>query len=525
MSFATWYYPFFLLLTALIFWLLPSRARTPFVVAASFVFYAFWDVRFIAMLIAAAVFDWTCSNAIAGKKPSPLRVLGLALLPLAWLLAANLYQQVPVAAMVSAAVGVPLYLTLFAFSKTKKHFLVLAIAGSLTLLGFFKYAGWFADNLRLALEAAGMQAGWSTLNILLPIGISFHIFQSIAYVADVSHRKLEPEPSFLRILNMLCFFPQLVAGPIERAAHLLPQLRFGRAFDWRNLAWGCHLILVGYFLKVFLADSCGVVADYYFNTLHAQVASGAPAFGAGWTLAGLVAFALQIYGDFAGYSLIARGSALFFGVTLFRNFSLPYLALTPSDFWRRWHISLSSWFRDYVYIPLGGSRGGSGGSLARNVFLTMLLAGLWHGASWRFVAWGALHGGALIAWHAGGLPSTENLPGKSLVVKTSCWLLTMLVVLAGWAVFRAASLADVQLMAQSLAHWASSGLPGANGSWKWIAFHALPWLAILPVVGRGGEEPDLAGLPAWLLAPVYWVMFTLVITAGNLRAEFIYFQF
>jgi alginate O-acetyltransferase complex protein AlgI len=521
LSFATWYYPFFLLATAALFWLLPARLRTPFIVAASFVFYAWWDVRFIAMLIAAAVFDWTCSNAIAGKKPAPQTVLGLALLPLAWLLLAGLYKAVPASATLSAAIGGPLYWGLFSLGKEKKHYLVLAIAGSLTLLGFFKYAGWFADNLRLALESAGVEAGWSTLNILLPIGISFHIFQSVAYVVDVYHRKLEPEPSFLRILNMLCFFPQLVAGPIERAAHLLPQLHFGRAFDWRNVAWGCHLILVGYFLKVFLADSCGVIADYYFNTLHDK----APAFGAGWTLVGLLAFAFQIYGDFAGYSLIARGSALFFGVTLFRNFSLPYLALTPSDFWRRWHISLSAWFRDYVYIPLGGSRGGSGGSVARNLALTMLLAGLWHGASWRFVAWGALHGGALIAWRAARLPDAGALSQRSFLLKTTSWLLTMLVVLAGWAVFRAASLADVQLMAQSLLHWDSSGVPDAKGGWKWLAFHVLPWLALLPAVGRQGEEADIARLPAWLLVPVYWLMFTLVITAGNERADFIYFQF
>ena len=409
MSFATWYYPFFLLATAALFWLLPARLRTPFIVAASFVFYAYWDVRFIAMLIAAAVFDWTCTNAIAGRKPGFPAVLGYALLPLAWLLAAGFFKPVPAGAPIAAAIGGFLYSVVFHVVKTKVHFLWLAIAGGLTLLGFFKYAGWFADNLRIALESAGIQASWSTLNILLPIGISFHIFQSIAYVADVHGRKLDAEPSFLRILSMLCFFPQLVAGPIERAAHMLPQLHFGRPFEWRDLAWGCHLILVGYFLKVFVADSCGVVADYYFNTLHEK----APDFGASWTLAGTLAFAFQIYGDFAGYSLIARGSALFFGVRLFRNFSLPYLALTPSDFWRRWHISLSSWFRDYVYVPMGGNRG----QVARNLILTMLLAGLWHGASWRFAVWGALHGGALIAWRGAGLPDAESIERKNFFYK------------------------------------------------------------------------------------------------------------
>ncbi|MGQ0651979.1 MAG: MBOAT family O-acyltransferase [Betaproteobacteria bacterium] len=519
MSFATWYYPFFLLVIAALFWLAPRRARAPLILGASFVFYAYWDVRFIAMLIAAGVVDWTCSNAIDGGRPSRRTVFLVSTLPLAWLLAAAPFQPVPVSAIVAAAIGAPAYAIAFNFVETRKQLLWLAIASSLVLLGFFKYASWFADNLRIALESVGMQAGWSTLYILLPIGISFHIFQSIAYVVDVYHGKLRAEPSFLRIMNMLCFFPQLVAGPIERAAHMLPQLAFDRALDWKNVAWGCHLILVGYFLKAYLADSCGVVADYYFNALPEK----GGAFGASWTLAGLVAFSLQIYGDFAGYSLIARGSAQFFGVTLFRNFALPYLALTPSDFWRRWHISLSSWFRDYVYIPLGGNRSKSAQLVARNLMLTMLLAGLWHGASWRFAVWGALHGGALIAWRAARLPEADSQ--KSLLVKIACWALTLAVVIAAWAVFRANSLADVHTMLVSLGHWQSSGVPDPAGSWKWIAFHAVPWIVLLCLVGRDREEADIARLPLPVLAFLYWLMVTLVLSAGNQRPEFIYFQF
>jgi len=516
LSFATWYYPFFLLVTAALFWLLPRRGRPLFILAASFVFYSYWDVRFIAMLVAAGVLDWTCSNAIDGRRPSIRTVFFVSLLPLGWLSAATLLQPVPSSALIAAAVAAPVYTAAFSFLKDRRQLLWLAVVCSLVLLGFFKYANWFADNLRIALESAGVNASWSTLNILLPIGISFHIFQSIAYVVDVYHGKLRAEPSFLRIMNMLCFFPQLVAGPIERAAHMLPQLAFDRAFDWKNVAWGCHLILVGYFLKVYLADSCGVVADYYFNALPEKRGAS---FGAGWTLAGLVAFSLQIYGDFAGYSLIARGSAQFFGVTLFRNFALPYLALTPSDFWRRWHISLSTWFRDYVYIPLGGNRS----NMARNLMLTMLLAGLWHGASWRFAVWGALHGGALIAWRAVRLPEAEAQ--KGIFVKSACWLLTLAIVVSAWAVFRANSLADVQTMLVSLGHWQSSGVPEPSGSWKWIAFHAVPWLALVCLVGRNREEPDIARLPLPVLGFLYWLMITLVLSAGNPRPDFIYFQF
>jgi D-alanyl-lipoteichoic acid acyltransferase DltB (MBOAT superfamily) len=515
LSFATWYYPFFLLTVAALFWVLPARARPALILAASFVFYAYWDARFIAMLIAAAVLDWTCSNAIDGKRPPMRTVLLLALLPLGWLVAANFVKPVPTSAIASAAIGAPLYALAFSRIRAPRGLVWLAIACSLTLLGFFKYANWFADNLRIALEAAGVNASWSTLNVLLPIGISFHIFQSIAYVVDVHQRRVAAEPSFLRVLNMLCFFPQLVAGPIERAAHMLPQLAFERKFDPANVIWGCHLILVGYFLKVYLADSCGVVADYYFNHV------GKNGFGASWTLAGLTAFALQIYGDFAGYSLIARGSAQFFGVTLFRNFALPYLALTPSEFWRRWHISLSSWFRDYVYIPLGGNRS----AVSRNLMLTMLVAGLWHGASWRFAVWGAVHGGALIAWRAAGLPETDSLLKKNYLFKIGCWALTLVIVIAAWAVFRANDLADVQLMVASLGHWSASGVPDAAGSWKWIAFHAVPWLALLCLVGRNGEEADIGRLPLPVLAGLYWLLVTLVLSAGNQRPEFIYFQF
>jgi D-alanyl-lipoteichoic acid acyltransferase DltB (MBOAT superfamily) len=515
LSFATWYYPFFLLVAAAVFWLLPQRARAPFILAASFFFYAYWDVRFIAMLLAAGVVDWTCSNAIDGRRPSFRSVLALAFLPFAWLLAATPFQTVPSTALVAGAIGAPVYAFVYSRLHDRRRLLWLAIVSSLVLLGFFKYANWFADNLRIALESAGVNASWSTLNILLPIGISFHIFQSIAYVVDVYQGKLRAEPSFLRIMNMLCFFPQLVAGPIERAGHMLPQLAFEKRFDWKNVAWGCHLILVGYFLKVYLADSCGVVADYYFNAVQEK----GTAFGASWTLAGLVAFSLQIYGDFAGYSLIARGSAQFFGVTLFRNFALPYLALTPSDFWRRWHISLSSWFRDYVYIPLGGNRT----SVARNLMLTMLVAGLWHGASWRFAVWGALHGGALIAWRAAGLPEADAR--NHFLVKTAMWALTLAIVIAAWAVFRANSLADVHAMLLTLAHWQSSGVPDPSGSWKWIAFHAVPWIALLCLVGRNREEADIARLPLPVVAFLYWLMVTLVLSAGNQRPDFIYFQF
>ena len=186
-------------------------------------------------------------------------------------------------------------------------------------------------------------------------------------------------------------------------------------------------------------------------------------------------------------------------------------------------MSLSSWFRDYVYVPLGGNRG-SGAAVARNLALSMLLAGLWHGAAWKFVLWGAIHGAALVAWRAG-LPETRAVENRNALWKTFFWLLTLSVVLVGWAFFRAASLADIHLMAQSLLHWQSAGVPEVAGSWKWMALHVVPWLAILCFVRRDGEEADIARLPLVLRIPVYWLMITLVLSSGTQRPEFIYFQF
>ena len=270
MSFATWYYPFFLLVIAVAFWLLPNPRRLPLVLAASFVFYSFWDVRFCSLLIATAASDYLCARAIEGELFPARRVLSIGMLPAAWLLAVGLLKPVAPLYVAGGTLACLGFCALFMAStrmkveKRRRALLYLGVGVNLGMLAFFKYANWFSAGLQELLQHLGVTADSALLDVLLPIGLSFHTFQSIAYVIDVSQGHCRAERNFWRILCMITFFPQLVAGPIERGAHILPQLKFESRFDWRFIAWGLHLLLVGYFLKVFVADNCAIVADYYF---------------------------------------------------------------------------------------------------------------------------------------------------------------------------------------------------------------------------------------------------------------------
>jgi D-alanyl-lipoteichoic acid acyltransferase DltB (MBOAT superfamily) len=524
MSFATWYYPFFIAAVAVIFWALPSRYRGFFMIPAAFVFYGYWDIRFIALLMAAAGVDYLSALQMAGQSAGKMKAWLIALMPLAWLCIARFFKRFDLWELLLVGLFCLAFIACYEFwsrqrgPRRKRAFLGLAVGFNLALLGFFKYAAWFAEGARDGLRAVGVEADWATLNIVLPVGISFHTFQSVAYAVDVYHGKCPAEPSFRRILNMISFFPQLVAGPIERASHLLPQLAFSRPFDWRKVAWGLHLILAGFFLKVFVADNCAIVANYYFDSVH----SGAN-LGGGWTLVGTLAFAFQIYGDFSGYSYIARGSAMLLGVELTRNFRLPYFATSPSDFWRRWHISLSSWFRDYVYIPLGGSRG-SEFRTAINLLVTMLLAGLWHGASAMFVAWGAYHGALQAIWRAS--PGLERLGrANTLIARVLAITLTFALICIGWILFRAKSFPDLLVILQGLGIWQAPDAPGIAGAWNWLAFHVVPLLGIQLAVINQDEESDIVSLPMPLLVPIYLITAIGVLSSGYLSSQFIYFQF
>ncbi len=312
------------------------RFQNALLVVASYMFYGWWDYRFLALIFFSSLVDYT---------------IGLQL---------NVEQN-----------------------KAKRKILLwLSILVNLGFLGFFKYYNFFVDNFVEAFTFFGTKIQPNTLDIILPVGISFYTFQTLSYTIDVYKQKLKPTNDIISFLAFVSFFPQLVAGPIERATNLLPQFYKKRKFHYSQAVDGCRQILWGFFKKMVIADNCAEYANIIFN--NSENYSGS-------TLAiGAIFFTFQIYGDFSGYSDIAIGTSRLFGFNLKQNFAFPYFSRDIAEFWRRWHISLSTWFRDYLYIPLGGSRGGTWIKI-RNVFIIFLVSGFWHGANWTFIVWGFLN--------------------------------------------------------------------------------------------------------------------------------------
>jgi alginate O-acetyltransferase complex protein AlgI len=307
----------------------------------------------------------------------------------------------------------------------RRAFFLLGIAACLGMLGMFKYFNFFIDNVVTAARLLGFDMSQPAFRVALPVGISFFAFQGMSYVIDVYRGDIRARTSFVDVALFKAFFPQLVAGPIERATHFLPQIERRRELQPELAIEGLLLILWGYFKKLVIADNVSVIANKVFSLAQ-------PGFPLLW--AGVFAFCVQIYADFSGYTDIARGTAKLFGFNLIENFRNPYLASSPVDFWRRWHISLSTWFRDYVYIPLGGNRGGRLIG-ARNVMITFLLSGLWHGASWNYVLWGAYWGLLIVGYNllANPAPARAADTRGGLVLRIS---LTFVLTNIGWLIFR-----------------------------------------------------------------------------------------
>lgn len=329
----------FLPIVFILYWFVTNnnlKLQNFLIVAASYVFYGWWDWRFLSLIVFSTLVDY---------------FIGLALL----------HQNNP---------------------RKRKLLLWTSILINLGFLGFFKYYNFFLENFTQAFTFFGSEFRADSLSIILPVGISFYTFQTLSYSIDVYKRKLEPTTDFIAFTAFVSFFPQLVAGPIERATHLLPQFYKKRKFEYGKAVDGMRQILWGLFKKIVIADNCAEVANQIFNN---------SADYSGSTLVlGAIFFTFQIYGDFSGYSDIAIGASKLFGFDLMQNFNFPYFSRDPAEFWRRWHISLSTWFRDYVYIPLGGSRGGTWMKV-RNTFIIFILSGFWHGANWTFIIWGALN--------------------------------------------------------------------------------------------------------------------------------------
>src|SRR5690554_5007437 len=308
-----------------------------------------------------------------------------------------------------------------------------SIVTNIGILGFFKYYNFFLESFISAFSIFGMPIQANTLNIILPVGISFYTFQTLSYSIDVYRRKLEPTKDFVSFAAFVSFFPQLVAGPIERATHLLPQFYTKRKFNYQLAVAGMRQILWGLFKKMVIADSCARYANDIFNNYSEYNGST--------LLLGAVFFAFQIYGDFSGYSDIAIGTSRLFGFDLIKNFAYPYFSRDIAEFWRRWHISLSTWFRDYVYIPLGGSRGGTWQKI-RNTFIIFIVSGFWHGANWTFIVWGALNALyflPLLLSKKNRIYTGDIAPGRFLpnIREFGGMLFTFFLTLIAWVFFRA----------------------------------------------------------------------------------------
>ncbi|WP_179019462.1 MBOAT family O-acyltransferase [Winogradskyella forsetii] len=322
-----------------LYWLIGSKRikeQNLLIAIASYVFYGWWDWRFLSLILFSTLVDYT----------------------------------------------IGIYLNKTKKTSKRKVLLWISIGVNLGFLGFFKYYNFFIDSLVDSFTFFGEELTINTLNIILPVGISFYTFQTLSYTIDVYNKKLKPTKDFVGFMAFVSFFPQLVAGPIERATNLLPQFSKERSFNYSNAVDGLRQVLWGLFKKIVIADNCAKYANIIFNN-HTE-------YNGSTLLLGAFFFAFQIYGDFSGYSDIAIGISRLFGFSLKRNFAFPYFSRDIAEFWRRWHISLSTWFRDYLYIPLGGSRGGTKMKI-RNTFIIFVVSGFWHGANWTFIIWGALN--------------------------------------------------------------------------------------------------------------------------------------
>jgi len=452
------------------YYLLPARWRTTFLTLASYFFYGWWDYRFCGLMLLSTLIDYGAGKGIASATSS----------------------------------------------RGRKQWMLMSVVSNLSLLGFFKYFDMFASTVNYGLSAFFAETGNPTpdtsflplLHLVLPVGISFYTFQSMSYAIDLYRGQAKPTRSFMDFACYVSLFPQLVAGPIVRYHELAEQLVY-REHSWARAFTGCSFFVLGFAKKVLIADGVAPLVDAAFG-------STAPGFIDAWV--GVLAYTMQIYFDFSGYSDMAVGLALLFGFQMPQNFHSPYKAVSITDFWRRWHISLSTWLRDYLYIPLGGNRHGPVRTYI-NLMLTMLLGGLWHGANWTFVAWGLFHGGLLALERAAG---KQGWWARAPVVVQRAG--TFVLVMLGWVVFRAGS------MDQAWSVYAGMiGLQGW-GAASGVVVWSLP-LVMLPVAVAlawcRANTWEIRHEPRWgwtLWLSVLFVVSVLTILV-NSASPFLYFQF
>ena len=462
-----------------LYWLLHRHLKLQnlLIVLASYFFYGWWDYRFLALIVFSTVVDFVVGHFLfKTKHPRPRK----------WLLATS-------------------------------------IAVNLGLLGFFKYYNFFLENFLAAFSFMGQEVSANSLHIILPVGISFYTFQTLSYTIDIYRKKIQPAQSIIKFAAFVSFFPQLVAGPIERASKLLPQFSKPRTFNYLQATDGLRQILWGLFKKIVVADNCAEYVNIIF--------SNPENFNSSALLLGAIFFAFQIYGDFSGYSDIAIGTARLFGFNLMKNFAFPYFSRDVAEFWRRWHISLSTWFRDYVYIPLGGSKG-SQWKVVRNVFIIFLVSGFWHGANWTFIVWGglnALYFVPLLLFKTN-RKNLETVASKRIfpsLKELTVILFTFLLITISWVFFRAENLSHAWVYLQGLVDFSIFQKPNLP------KYDLLIWLILFLIIiewlGRK-QEHALEKLLFQQSKYVRWAFYSFIIFLMGMYMQttetpFIYFQF
>jgi alginate O-acetyltransferase complex protein AlgI len=478
MLFNTWQFWAFLAVVLPVYWALPFRWQNRFLIVASYYFYGCWNWKFLPLIAGSTLMDYILGNVVA-RSPS---------------------------------------------ASARRRLVAISVVVNLALLGFFKYYGFFAREASGLFARLGVPIGLPIWSIVLPVGISFYTFQSMSYVIDISRGVSQPADNFWDFALYVCFFPHLVAGPIMRSGNsvngkgLLKQLQAARVYRDGDFQEGLYHVVLGLFKKVVIGDNMATFVNVVFRAPSGRLTGPE-------CLAGVYAFALQIYADFSGYSSIAQGVAKWMGIDLMVNFRRPYFAVNPSDFWRRWHISLSTWLRDYVYISAGGNRGGEF-TTYRNLMLAMVLGGIWHGANWTFVAWGVFHGVLLCAYrlfdHSGRDKTIRSYPWYEGAARA--FVLFQLVCI-GWLLFRADSMTQAsQMLARIATNYDVTPLARVIG--ESMIFYAAPLLLFEAWLERNGDFVALLREGWSRRAVVYsYCVLMLVFFPPATAHEFIYFQF
>ena len=472
----------FLPIVFLLYWFVTNKnlkLQNFLIVVASYFFYGWWDWRFLSLILFSTLVDYSVGRKLRTEENQTKRMI------LLWT----------------------------------------SIFVNIGFLGFFKYYNFFLDNFITAFSFFGTEIKVNSLNIILPVGISFYTFQTLSYTIDVYKRKLEPTQDFIAFAAFVSFFPQLVAGPIERATHLLPQFYKKRTFDYKYAVDGMRQILWGLFKKIVIADNCAEFANQIFNNSNDMNGST--------LVLGALFFTFQIYGDFSGYSDIAIGTSRLFGFDLMRNFNFPYFSRDIAEFWRRWHISLSTWFRDYLYIPLGGSRGGTWMKV-RNTFIIFIVSGFWHGANWTFIVWGALNAIYFLPLlltknnrnNLGSIAHGRNLPN---IREFSFMLLTFSLTVFAWIFFRANNIGHALNYITGIFSSSLFSIPKFTDMTGGLITIILVLLfTLIEWKGREGQYA-IAHLGLKWKRPLRYAMYYAIIIAiywfGGNQQQFIYFQF